>query len=253
MIGGSFLIVGLVAIGFLWIVAVSPLLRVDRIVVQGNETVPSDSITSLVEGAALAENHRTLLIKPILGLDNMITWPSRIPSSTLAWIPQLADLSVGKDYFFHTITITVDERDPFAIWCFMPKNGGDEACYWFDETGTLFSRAFDTQGNAILVVHDYSQSPESLNKKILPDEFVANLVSILRVVHEAHLNVQAISLNDLSLEEISVQTVNGPTIYFSLRFPADDYVQPIQNLMAQSNWKSIGYVDCRTENRIYYK
>jgi hypothetical protein len=67
------------------------------------------------------------------------------------------------------------------------------------------------------------------------------------------LSVQAIELNDLSLEEVDVQTANGPIIDFSLQFPADEYLPVIQKLMLQSNFSKLQYVDCRTENRLFYR
>jgi len=247
------LVVVVVALGVGWVIFRSPIFWVDRIVVQGNATVPSDAIVSLVEAAAMPPASRTFLVKPLLGFRNMLLWPSSIPSSTLAWIPQLNGLTVSKDYFTHTITITVTERQPLAIWCFVPKDNGDEQCFWFDETGTIFARTYDTEGGAITVVHDYSQKPSGVNQKILPDEFVANLISIVNVVRAASINVDTIALNDLSLEEIDISTVNGPSLYFSLRFPADDDLQVIRNIMVLPNWSKLGYIDCRTENRVYYK
>lgn len=253
-----FVTVGIIVIYFFalsigWVIFRSPLFSVNRIVVQGNQTVSSDQVVSLVEAAAMSPGHRTLLVKPILGFRNMFVWPSTIPTSTLAWIPQLASLSVSKDYFSHTITITVVERQPIGIWCFVPKNNGDEQCFWFDNTGMMFARTYDTEGDAITVIHDYSQKPTGLNQPVLPSEFDANLVSIVNVVRASNLNVSTIALNDLSLEEIDVTTVNGPSVYFSLRFLADDDLQVIQGIMAQAGWSRLNYIDCRTENRVYYK
>jgi len=247
------LVAYLVALGVGWIIFRSPIFRVDQVAVQGNSTVPSDAIVSLVEAAVMPPAERTLLIKPMLGFKNMLVWPANIPSSTLAWIPQLASLTVSKDYFSHTVTITVTERQPLAIWCFVPKINGDEQCFWFDKTGIMFARTYDTEGGAITVVHDYSQQPTGVNQPVLPNEFVANLVSIVNVVRAANLNVSTIALNDLSLEEVDVATMNGPSILFSLRFPADNDLPVIQGVMAQAEWSKLGYIDCRTENRVYYK
>lgn len=242
-----------VSFGVIWFIFRSPIFRVNHIVVQGNVSVPSDAIVSLVEAAVMPPQSRTLLIKPLIGYGNMFVWPSSIPSSTLKWIPELASLKVNKDYFSHTITITVTERTPLAIWCYMPKGDGDEQCFWFDETGDMFQRTYDTEGNVITVVHDFSQKPTGVNQQILPEEFVSNLVSIINLIKGDHVNISDVVLSDLSLEEIDVTTLNGPALYFSLRFPADNYDQVIQELMAQPLWNKISYIDCRTENRVYYK
>ena len=249
----AIVIVYIIALGIGWIIFRSPFFTVDRIVVRGNATVPSDAIESLVETVAMPVAGKAFSIKPLLGFHNMFLWPSAIPSSSLALIPQLADLSIGKDYFSHTITITAVERVPFAIWCFMPKDNGDEQCFWFDQTGTMFARTYDTQGSVISVVHDYSQPVGGVGQKILPAQFTANLISIINVVRAANTNVSEIALNDLSLQEVDVTIVHGPSLYFSLRFPADNDLPVLRNIMALPTWSSIGYIDCRTENRVYYK
>jgi hypothetical protein len=75
----------------------------------------------------------------------------------------------------------------------------------------------------------------------------------MNVLRASGLGVQDIELNDLSLQEVDVQTANGPTIYFSLQFPADEYLPVIQKLMLQSNFDKLQYIDCRTENRLFYR
>jgi hypothetical protein len=92
-----------------------------------------------------------------------------------------------------------------------------------------------------------------LNAKILPESFVSNLISILSVLRHTGLEVKTVELKDLSLEEVTVTTANGPSLYFSLRFAADNYLTVIQSLMARSGFGKLQYIDCRTENRVYYK
>lgn len=214
--------------------------------------VPSGAVVSLIQSAALPPGRRPWY-KSFIGYADMFMWPDTLSSNTLALIPQLASVSISKDYFTNTITASVTERQPFAIWCFVPKANGNEQCFWFDQTGTMFERTFDTQGGAIMVVHDYSQNPTGLNEKVLPAEFTANMISILNVIKATGLNINTIDLNDLSLEEIDITTNNGPALYFSLRFPADEDLPVIQSLMAQGGFDAIQYIDCRTENRVYYK
>ncbi|HUC31143.1 MAG TPA: hypothetical protein VMR99_00435, partial [Candidatus Paceibacterota bacterium] len=126
-------------------------------------------------------------------------------------------------------------------------------CYWFDDTGTIFEKAGATQGDLVFVVYDSAQSPRGLNQTVLSDEFLSNFISVMNVLHESGLSVEAIELNDLSLEEVDVPTANGPTIYFSLQFPADEYLPVIQKLMLQPDFDDLQYIDCRTQNRLFYK
>jgi hypothetical protein len=87
----------------------------------------------------------------------------------------------------------------------------------------------------------------------LPDEFVPNFISIMNVLRQTGLGVQEIDLNDLALEQVDALTTNGPSLYFSLRFSADDYLEYIQKLMLEPSFNKIQYIDCTTQDRIYYK
>jgi hypothetical protein len=245
-----------------WLVLRSPVFRVNHVVVQGTSAVSSTDVIALAEASAI---HGHDIFRGALTFNNMLLWPASIPQSELQLIPQLASANISKDFFSHTITITVTERAPFGIWCFSAPPGvvstsssaatvdTNAPCYWFDNTGTIFERAGETQGDLVYTMYDRAQTPRGLNQKVLSDEFLPNFISIMNVLRESDLSVQAIELNDLSLQEVDVQTANGPTIYFSLQFPADEYLPVIQKLMLQSDFGKLQYVDCRTENRLFYK
>ena len=245
-----------------WSILHSPVFRVDNVVVQGDSAVASADVVALAEAAAAPRDH---FLAATLTFRNMLLWPDVIPEQDLRMVPQLATATVSKDYFAHTVTITVTERSPFGIWCFAaPPGGGATAsssatvnfgapCYWFDNTGTIFEKAGETQGDLVFVVYDSAQSPRGLDQKVLSDEFLANFISVMEVLKGSGLAVRAIKLDDLSLEEVDVSTANGPTIYFSLQFPADEYLGVIQKLMLQPTFDKLQYIDCRTQNRLFYK
>ncbi len=244
-----------------WLVLRSPVFRVDHVVVQGNGAVSSTDVIALAEASAFPGHD---IFRAALTFNNMLLWPTSIPQNELQLIPQLATANISKDFFSHTITITVTTRAPFGIWCFSAPPGvistsstvgasTNAPCYWFDNTGTIFEKAGETQGDLVYTVYDRAQAPRGLNEKVLSAEFLPSFISIMNVLRASGLSVQAIELNDLSLEEVDVLTANGPTIYFSLQFPADEYLPVIQKLMLQSNFNKLQYVDCRTENRLFYK
>jgi cell division septal protein FtsQ len=277
LITAAVFILYFIFLGVAWFVAASPVFRMNQIIVKGNDVVASADIVTLVQ--ADAGQHESFF-HALLGWNNMLSWPDQISSSNLALIPQLASVSISKDYFAHTITLNVTERNPFGIWCFDGASGrsgatsvvgvanatssasstiaistivSGSACYWFDENGVIFSRASNTEGNLIFVVNDYSQAVRGLNQNVLPDQFNGNFISIMNVLHQTNLGIKEIDLNDLSLQEIDVYTTNGPKIYFSLRFPANDDLPVLQNLITQGMFNNLQYVDCRTEDRVFYK
>ena len=265
--------------GAFWVVFKSPVFKIKNVVVSGNVSVASDDITSLVQSIIL-ENHNP--IKSFLGIGNMLAWPNVFSSDEIAAIPELANIAVEKDYMAHAIVMTVTERKPFAVWCFMPKGEtvdeddssatiqensaqasslqvaptteeADEECYWFDVDGIMFGKGFDSEGSIVMAVHDYSQNPAPLGAAILPSRFAPNLISIVNVLRASGLNVKEVRLNDIGLQEIQATTYNGPDILFSLRFPADYDLSVIKNIMAKPGFKNLQYLDFRTEDRAYYK
>lgn len=244
--------VGLFAV---WIIVESPVFRIDHFVVTGNRVVASSDVIDLL--LASASQHRTLF-SSLLGTNNMLTWPKTLATSSVALMPQLSNVAIQKNYINHTLTVSVTEREPFAIWCEMPPldaNGnpsGDESCFWFDDTGMLFEKAFDTEGSELFAVHDYAQTSLGIGEEILPDLFVSNMISIINTVKASGLITKEIALRDLSLEEVDVSTYNGPTLYFSLRSSAAGDLPVLKNLIETPSFDSLQYIDFRTENRIYY-
>ena len=253
-----------------WLVFHSPVFRVDNVVVQGNSAVASADVIALAESSALPTHS---LFRGSVTFKNMLLWPDTISQKELQLIPQLASANISKDFFSHTVTITVAERSPFGIWCYSAPPGAtatsavtsstsavalanesaNAPCYWFDRTGTIFEKAGQTQGDLVFVVYDTAQSPRGLDQEVLSDKFLPNFISIMNVLKESGLGIRAIELNNLSLEEVDVLTANGPAIYFSLQFPADEYLPVIQKLMLEPAFGKLQYIDCRTQNRLFYK
>jgi hypothetical protein len=241
-----------------WLIAWSPVTRMNGIVVRGAASVTDDQVAAVAD-AAFKESRG---FWKFLGIKNMLAWPSSIPSSALALEPGLETASLEKSYKDHVVTVTVTEREPVAIWCVMPSGvstdpgaarSPDELCAWFNQAGILFAQTFDTEGAMLFAIHDYSDSKLGLGDTILPDRFIANMFSILAVVRASGLAIKEVRLNDLSLEEIEVTTYNGPDLRFSLRFPAENTLAVLRNIMAKPGFNKLQYIDFRTENRAYYQ
>ncbi|MDR3581666.1 MAG: hypothetical protein P4L67_00115 [Candidatus Pacebacteria bacterium] len=238
-------------LGVAWFFMRAPIFRVQHVVVTGNATVQSADVTALLQADP---SGRLGFLGSVFGWGNMFTWPDKVPAQNLKFIPQLAAVAVSKDYFSHTITLNVTERVPYGIWCFVPSSdNANEQCYWFDSNGILFERSLSTQGNLIYMVNDRSQSPRGLNGTVLPAQFNGNFLTVMDVLRQTGLGIGEIDLKDLSLEEVDVATTEGPRIEFSLRFPATDYLSVLKNIIGQSGFGKLQYVDCRTEDRVFYK
>ena len=276
----------LIIVGCVWLAVKSPLVLMDRVVVQGNNAVPTGDLVAFAD--EVFARHYGLF--GFLGIHNMLAWPTTVDLGDLALDPRLESATLAKSYLSHVVTLAVTERQPVAVWCFMPSfavaaSEGEsavppsnasgsaetstasagaapdpsvaviesESCYWFDGTGVIFEKAFDAEGNLLLAVHDYSQKDPGTGQAILPARFVPDLISILSVLQASGLRLKEVQLNNIGLEEIDATTYNGPTIYFSLRFPAGDTLSVLRSLILKPNFATLQYVDFRTQDRAYYQ
>src|SRR5262249_37160838 len=154
-----------------------------------------------------------------------------LSSDELKLVPTLAGVTVTKDYFSNTLTANVIQRVPMGIWCFSSSAAvSARNCYWFDNDGVMFGRAGESEGGLFLTVQDHSGRFGGLNLRVLPDRFLGNFISIVNVLRTSGFPVNAIVLNDLSLEQVTASALKGPSIYFSLRFPADNYLPVIKSI-----------------------
>lgn len=148
-------------------------------------------------------------------------------------------------------------------------------CWWFDADGILFKSALAAEGNLLRVVQDYTQRSIGLLSPVLPQEFLPPLFSIFRVLDASGVNVREVRLVDLSRQEVEVSTHGGftsnrpdgspisprdgrragvgPTLYFSLRFTAENAFPVLNDLVVHGVFTNLEYVDFRVENRAYYR
>lgn len=264
-----------------WIVIKSPMFRIREIKIQGNKNVSGEDVITLVR----AEMSANSLGKRMLGFGNMLAWPDALSRKTLALLPELKSVSVEKNYRARTLTVRAEERQSFGIWCLKTLINADNEliyadngsasisqnphtsafnCLWFDREGVIFKRSFSAEGSLISVVDDYSERALGPGARVLPEEFVENLFSVLRAVSDSGISIKEIRLNDFNLQEIEVTTYDnglpsealakeGPKVYFSLRFPADNTAAVIKSLVSQGKFGTLEYLDFRVENRAYYK
>ena len=87
----------------------------------------------------------------------------------------------------------------------------------------------------------------------MPDRFIPNLLSIISVLTQADFSIREIRLSDIGLQEIEARTYDGPTLYFSLRFSADNALAAMQDVFASMDVRDFDYIDFRVENRVFYE
>jgi len=246
-----------------WTILKSPFFHIEKITVSGNETVSNDEIFSLL-WSRIFEGAKP--IKALLGFYNILIWPKNLSRNDLVFLPTIKNLEIEKNYKDRSLIVKITERKQRGIWCFEAQNYAEHietsaedspresaSCWWFDDEGVIFKRSLVAEGSLIMAVKDYSQKGKGLNSLVLPQEFMSNLLSIFKVLKASDLSIKEIKLNDIALQEVEVETYDGPKLLFSLRFSASNALPVIQDFYAKAGFRKLQYLDFRVENRAYYK
>lgn len=232
-----------------WFILRTPTFQIKEVRFVGGEEATNGRVASVILSRAI----RGSFWRAVLGVNNMLVWPGTLDGEGLAFLPDLKSVTIEKNYEKGAVTVKIEERMPYGIWCEAGTSPEVGDCWWFDEEGVIFKRAIFTEGSVVTTVLDYSQSGLGLRKKVLPEKFIANALSVFDVLRDSGLAVKAMRLNDLKLEELEVLIFGGPKFYFSLRFPANSLREVIRNFSGQGGFANLQYLDFRVENRVYYK
>jgi len=263
--------------GVFYAVIYSPLFHIARI----NTDMKTD-----LYGFNVVDNLKTFFVNQskltkFLGSDNILVWNiGKLGEFEKG--PEIAEISLKKDYIERTIEIDVKLRERFGVWCLQTRTNIDSTqtnadtssinkvvnspldsvsipqmsafCYWFDKNGVLFAVAPEIEGNAINKIDDFSGRDLKLGDSILGENLTPNLIKIFNVLENSGLGIKALKLGSLVLQEIVFEQpqTSLPKIYFSLRFDPE-FVSPAIENLKKTGLEKIIYVDFRVENRVYYK
>jgi len=268
--------------GVFYLLVYSPLLRITQINMDTNALARQ----SLGDGGDLINNLKSFFVNQskltkFLGSDNILVWNiGKLGEFEKG--PEIAEISLKKDYIERTIEIDVKLRERFGVWCLQTRTNIDSTqtnadtssinkvvnspldsvsipqmsafCYWFDKNGVLFAVAPEIEGNAINKIDDFSGRDLKLGDSILGENLTPNLIKIFNVLENSGLGIKALKLGSLVLQEIVFEQpqTSLPKIYFSLRFDPE-FVSPAIENLKKTGLEKIIYVDFRVENRVYYK
>lgn len=229
--------------GIVYVVVWSPIFRIQNFI--GDENV----VNQLKD---FFSNQSKITF--FLGPNNILVW-NTVELADFNKSPEIAELSIEKDYLNHEIKIIVKEREKFGVWCFFTPTENasttevNKNCYWFDQNGVLFKEALESEGNLINKVDDVSGSTLNIGDSVLNEKLVSNLTKVFDVLQKSGLNIKTLKLERPELQE--VLTESSPIIYFSLRNDPSYALSAIESLKAKG-LKNFKYIDLRVENRAYY-
>lgn len=224
-------------IGVGYLIVYSPLFRIKNISI-----LRTSDVQKLEKNLKVFFANQSKIDK-FLGANNILIWKQEKIGEFLKNEPQIAELTIEKDYFKRLIKIEAKEREKFGIWC-------ANNCFWFDKNGVVFLESPSTEGSLINKIDDFSDRSLNLGDKILEEKFLSNLIKIFEILEKSGLKIKSLKLEDIALQEII--TDSSPKIYFSLRIESGFALAALQSLK-NIGFENMDYIDLRVENRAYYK
>jgi cell division protein FtsQ len=229
--GGLLALALFVAVQLQSFIATSPLLRIDQIITSGNQRLPAEAVSALLDGL-YGEN--------ILAAD-LESWRSRLLES-----PWIADASFRRS-LPSTLEVRVRERTPIAIG----RKGGQ--LYLVDERGAAIDAYGPQYASLDLpIVDGFSGKPDEA-ADAARGATAARLIMALR---EKPLIAERLSQVDVSdVHNVSILLNDDAA---ELRVGEEHFLERVESYLSLSTAlhqrvPEIDYVDLRFDGRVYVR
>ncbi|MBI2591663.1 MAG: hypothetical protein HYW34_03235 [Candidatus Brennerbacteria bacterium] len=251
--GLIFFIVYLIAVGAAYVVFHTDFFKVDKFEFSGFQKIDPVFIKHFLILEQI-RNSAWRLVPPwrwrFLISDNFLFWLG-FKQENINLPANLASLELHPDFSKKKVSIEIKERQPFGVWCHNRKmeNGKWKIdigqCFWFDESGALFTSAPSAEGLLIPLIFDENIRPEKLNREMF--SIFTRLYSL------KNIKIIKFFIKNENLKELEAEIINGPKLYLSLKGENEDLEAVLNKLSGQVEFKNLQYIDLRVPGRVYYK
>lgn len=230
----------------------------------GFEEVTVQNITIIGNSTVTTESLRLLVNKNIEGKymfvfpkSSIFIYPRKaVEASVLESFKRIKSTKVSFEDF-QSISVTVDERKPEALWCgesiSTPLKKGN--CYFLDEEGFVFAKAPDFSGNAFLRFFGLLNSGNPIGEQFIPQDEFITLSLFAESLKE--ISMEPIALDLTETGEIIVYVKNGSRILFNRNQNFGTVLSNIESVIESEEFKGrvdeFEYLDVRFGNKVYYK
>lgn len=191
---------------------------------------------------------------------NIFLYPKHvIENGIVASFPRIDTATVTRDGILgRTITITISERAPFALWC---TSIDQTSCFAMDEQGFIFTEsASSTDGARFVQPYLFTGGVATGTANVIGQTFAPGHVP--GIIALLHLLVQNAGLSPVSVaveddQDFSVMFAQGFVLKASYGEDANALARNVQLVLGSDALKgqeaNLEYIDLRFGNRVYYK
>lgn len=237
-----------------------PQIRINQIVVTGNESLDKNQIASTTEMAILG-NYFWMIPK-----DSILFYSKReIINSLLSSFTQIGKAKVSMESF-HSILVSIEERSPHYSWCGLSVQASEnqrknEKCYFMDEEGFVFAEAPVFSGDVYIKFYGnlIGEGDNVIGKRFLDIKSFDQLD--LFVYSIAEIKMAPTKLVEKSDGDYELYLARGGKINFNLKDGVDKPIlnlesaldtDPLRKNMAEKR-QALQYIDLRFDNKVFFK
>ena len=224
-----------------------PRYSITSVDVVGAQSVSPNAVADYAESIIYNGSHA------LFSHANIFLYPrSLIEQDIPQKFPRVQSASVSRaSLLSNAITVTINERQLFALWCDAANN-----CYDMDKTGFIFANASAnaSSSNEYIFSGGTSTSTSAIGQTFAPGH-TQGLVAFMQLLAQAGFTPLGAQVQ--SDEDFTVPLSEGFSVYASFGQDSGTLVSNLQLVLSsqalQGQEQNLDYVDLRFGDKVYYK
>ncbi|MBX4199896.1 hypothetical protein KW790_00325 [Candidatus Parcubacteria bacterium] len=226
-------------------------LQIVKVEVKGNNAVKSEDVGNLVS-KDLEGSFAFVIPK-----SSTLFYPEKkIKADLLSSFPRLSAATLALKGT-HTISVSLEERSPVAIYCKDVSNRNEpQSCYFMDDSGFIFSDAAVFSGGIYPVFTSQPLLQKPMGQSLVSKEEFKVLMKIWADIIKLDLSPKYISrVND----EYSMGLASATNILWKSSQDESEFISNLDSFLHSSKTAgatqldNLVYIDLRFTNKVFYK
>ncbi|HUO50161.1 MAG TPA: hypothetical protein VMU25_01145 [Candidatus Paceibacterota bacterium] len=230
-----------------------PRYSVQTIDVEGAQSIPAETIRAYAD-AIIHDGSRHFISRA-----NIFMFPKVVLENDIAAdFPRIASVKVTRPSLLSTtMTITVAERQLYALWC-----DATQSCYSMDQSGFIFAPALTSASStgAYIFTGGIATSSNPIGQTFAAGHMPGLVVFLQRLGQSGYSPMGAVVKNDQDFEVPLIAGLPGGqdfSIYASFGEDPDTLINNLQLILSSSalagKTQDLEYIDLRFGDKVYYK